>query len=483
VISNNSISLVNNVKQHLHSMNTNNTESNNSASSQNSPSLPSNIHSSQSTEDKLKNIVGAEDKIIQSLTKLETFLETFPQKSESNTQNDDTSTAQKSYLQHPSGTQPLNPLARPLNPFQTPSEVKPFDPLYPSSGISGEVLLNPIYPITNKAGPYPGAENFTDGTSTEGANQESLDDGGEDGNGLIPDNASVNKEKGRSIMDRAEEGSKAGDSSVAHRKFGSNPEESQNTNTSNNTNDSKPELKITFAEKKWEGQADLARVKAEGEAKVGDVNMSGSAEAGVGAKAEAGGSITNDGIKGSAGVSVGADASAEGSVSYGIAEAGGSARAFVGAEAGVEGSIDRDGIHAGGEVFAGAKAEGEAHIDVGGVGGGVTGEAWAGAGAAADVDIGMEDGEIVLGGEFGVAYGVGGKIGGEVTIDPDKVVDSAQQAGEIAGDAMNTAKDKAGDTANAVKDTATDAANAVKDRADDAMDTAKKVANKINPFA
>lgn len=129
-----------------------------------------------------------------------------------------------------------------------------------------------------------------------------------------------------------------------------------------------------------------------------------------------------------------AQATAEGKYGIGVFEASGKGEAYVGAEAGVKGSIGTDGVHVGGEAFAGAKAAAEGHASVAGVGVGGTAEAWAGAGAEAHFDAGMKDGKFVIGGDLGVAVGVGGKLGGQIEIDPGKVTDAAGDAVDAIGD-------------------------------------------------
>ena len=79
--------------------------------------------------------------------------------------------------------------------------------------------------------------------------------------------------------------------------------------------------------------------------------------------------------------------------------------------------VDSSGAHAGGELFAGGKISGTAEGDVGGVGGAVTAEGWAGAGLAGDLDFGFDDGALTIGGSGGIAWGLGGKVGGEITLD------------------------------------------------------------------
>jgi hypothetical protein len=147
------------------------------------------------------------------------------------------------------------------------------------------------------------------------------------------------------------------------------------------------------------------------------------------------------------GVTVGASAeaylfkgSAEGEVKVGQhVGASGSGEVFVGAEAKADGTVGWLGAKGNAEAFAGARAKGNAGAEVAGIGAGVNGEAWAGAGAEASGQFGMgEDGKFHIGASAGVALGVGGKIGFDVTVDPaevaDTVVDVANDVGEVAKD-------------------------------------------------
>lgn len=204
----------------------------------------------------------------------------------------------------------------------------------------------------------------------------------------------------------------------------------------------------------WEAGADVSlwEANAEGEIQLGDATLSGSAGVQfLGAEAGAELSIGSDGVTigGNASAYL-LQASAEGSFSYGIAEVGAEGSVFVGARAEGDLSIGADGLHAGGEAFAGASAEGTLSGDVGGVGGAVTGEAWAGVGVAADLDVGMENGKFVIGGEFGAALGLGGSISPEITIDPGQVVDTAQDAADAISDGADQVSDWAGDAASTV---------------------------------
>ncbi|MBB3663500.1 MULTISPECIES: putative T7SS-secreted protein [Prauserella salsuginis group] len=204
-----------------------------------------------------------------------------------------------------------------------------------------------------------------------------------------------------------------------------------------------PNVDVTVAQST--ASYDLVKAQASGATQLGDATASGSASAKIGADASAAGGFTRDGLKGTVKASAGATAEAKGQVNYGAAEVGGSGKAFAGAEAQGTAELGADGLKAGANAFAGARAEGEVHADVGGVGAGAKGEAWAGIGAEADVQVGMDDGKFVVGGEVGAALGVGGKLGGEITVDPGKITDTAQDAGAAVGDFAGGVGDKARD--------------------------------------
>ncbi|RZQ64503.1 putative T7SS-secreted protein [Amycolatopsis suaedae] len=193
------------------------------------------------------------------------------------------------------------------------------------------------------------------------------------------------------------------------------------------------------------GQASVA-----GEMRHGEFAASGSAGVKGGAEATVSAEIGTDGVRADAGASVGVTAETKGEVSLGPGELGASGEAFAGAEAEGNVSLDERGLHAGVEAFAGAKAEGEVHADVGGIGAGLTGEAWAGVGAEANVDFGFdENGTFTIGGEVGAGLGVGGKVGGEITIDPAKVMETAQGAGAAISDGAAKMADFGKDLAGA----------------------------------
>ncbi|MEV4971317.1 hypothetical protein [Streptomyces scopuliridis] len=185
-----------------------------------------------------------------------------------------------------------------------------------------------------------------------------------------------------------------------------------------------------------EAHADLGRATAEGSLTNGPLKLAGEAEAYVGAKASAGGGVTNEGIRGEAGAFAGAEASAKGTADAGPVGVYGRAEAKAGAEAGVSAGAGLEGLQAGAEAFAGAKAGAAGGADIGGIGAGGTVEGWAGVGAEAEATFGKgEDGRWHIGARAGAALGLGGEVGFEVTVDPGKIVDTASDAANAVGDA------------------------------------------------
>ncbi|MFF7392758.1 hypothetical protein ACFZAE_30480 [Streptomyces scabiei] len=194
-----------------------------------------------------------------------------------------------------------------------------------------------------------------------------------------------------------------------------------------------------------EAHADLGRVSAEGSLTNSPFKLAGEAEAYVGAKASAVGIVTNEGISGEAGAFAGAEASAKGTADVGPVGAYGRAEAMVGHEYGVNAGLGIEGVHAGAEGFAGAKASVAEGADIGGIGAGGTVEGWAGAGAEAEAALGKgTDDKWRIGAKAGIALGLGGALGFEVTVDPGKVSDTANGAADALGDAAGAVGDAVG---------------------------------------
>ena len=109
---------------------------------------------------------------------------------------------------------------------------------------------------------------------------------------------------------------------------------------------------------------------------------------------------------------------------YGPLGANADYSALVGVQGDYHAKIDNTGGHAGGELFGGAKLTGSGGLDLGPVGGNVDVEAWAGAGIAGDLDIGWDKGKFTLGGHGGIGWGLGGKVGGDVTVDVPELLET-----------------------------------------------------------
>lgn len=179
-----------------------------------------------------------------------------------------------------------------------------------------------------------------------------------------------------------------------------------------------------------EAHADLGRASAEGSLTNGSFQLAGEAEAYAGAKASAGGSATNEGLQGQGSAFAGGEASAKGSAYLGPFGLYGRAEGLGGVEASSTATANRDGVVLGGDAFAGAKGSASGGADLGGIGAGVTAEGWAGVGAEGEATVGKgEDGKWKVTTRTGVAFGLGGAVGFEFTVDPRKVGDTI---GDIA---------------------------------------------------
>ncbi|CAM5699049.1 hypothetical protein [Streptomyces aurantiogriseus] len=207
-------------------------------------------------------------------------------------------------------------------------------------------------------------------------------------------------------------------------------------------------------EASFKAYADLFHLTAERKLTNGQWKLSGIADVYGGARATANAGFTDKGLVAKAEASVGIRALAEGRAEYGpYAGAYLRAEGFAGAEAGTSLKLTREEITVGGKAFAGAKGGVAGGVEVFGIGVGGTAEGWKGPGAEAwwGVKKDEESGVWKLGGEAGVSPGIGGSLGLEITVDPDKVSQSVGAAADAVGDGL----DAIGDTAGSVKDTVT----------------------------
>ncbi|MFF3327556.1 hypothetical protein [Streptomyces sp. NPDC002889] len=114
--------------------------------------------------------------------------------------------------------------------------------------------------------------------------------------------------------------------------------------------------------------------------------------------------------------------------------------------------MTKEEVTVGAKGFAGAKGSVAGGAEVAGIGVGVTGEAWAGPGAEAwwGYKKDEETGVWKLGGKAGGSPALGGAVGLEITVDPDKVAKAAGDVADLVGDTADTVGDAAGSVKDAV---------------------------------
>ncbi|QDV83434.1 hypothetical protein [Planctomycetes bacterium TBK1r] len=131
------------------------------------------------------------------------------------------------------------------------------------------------------------------------------------------------------------------------------------------------------------------------------------------------------------------------------------AEAFVGVEAGAQAGVSNNGVGVNANAFAGARVGARTGTEVGPVDAAVTGEAWAGVGVEAGADAKYKNGRIKFDYGAGGAIGVGGKFGGDVSVDvrqpikAAKGLDSTRRS--VSNDVGKTARTVSGSTRKSVK--------------------------------
>ncbi|MER5810258.1 hypothetical protein ABT143_19055 [Streptomyces sp. NPDC002033] len=192
--------------------------------------------------------------------------------------------------------------------------------------------------------------------------------------------------------------------------------------------------------------ADLFHATAKGSVTDGRWTLSGVDDMYAGARASANWGFTDQGVSGKAEASAGIRALTEGRVQYG--QVGGYARVegFAGGEASVSAKATKTEVGVGAKAFAGGKISGASGVEAGGIGVGVTGEGWAGAGAEASWGVRKDPdtGAWKIGGKAGIAPGLGGAVGLEITVDPHKVSEAAGDVADFVGDTAGDVKDTVG---------------------------------------
>ncbi|MFI6038629.1 hypothetical protein ACIBBD_31760 [Streptomyces sp. NPDC051315] len=207
-------------------------------------------------------------------------------------------------------------------------------------------------------------------------------------------------------------------------------------------------------EASFKAYADLFHATAEGTLTNGQWKLSGIADVYGGARATATGGFTEKGFTAKAEASVGIRALAEGRAEYGpYAGVYGRTEGFAGAEASTNLNLTRNEVTVGAKAFAGGKAGVAGGVEVAGIGIGGTAEAWKGPGAEAWAGWKKDEqtGVWTIGADAGASLPVGGSLGLEITVDPEKVAKSVGAAADAVGDGL----DVVGDAAGSVKDTVT----------------------------
>lgn len=135
---------------------------------------------------------------------------------------------------------------------------------------------------------------------------------------------------------------------------------------------------------------------------------------------------------------IGAHGEAFGGVKAGIGGRAGLGPNFIGAE----GSVG---------AFAGVEAQGDIHANLGPLRGRVTASGMAGAGIGADGGITYENGKIKISGRVYAALGIGGSLGGEITLDVKQATQLARAVADADNDGRLTLNDPATHLSNAMQ--------------------------------
>jgi len=219
-----------------------------------------------------------------------------------------------------------------------------------------------------------------------------------------------------------------------------------------------------------------------GGVRVGELALSGKGGFDVGAQATAVASVGRDGLVAKAEVSAAARASVEGHVDYGQLGLYGRATGSAGLDANAGVKIGKDAVLVTAGASAGIKGKVAGGAELGGLGVGATAEGWVGAGAKAKFGFERgEDGKFHLGGSAGVALGVGGEVGFEVTVDPEQVEQTARDAADAVGAGAQAVSHAAEDVGDAVGDAADNVGHAVGDTADSVGHAVGDIGKFLNP--
>ena len=190
----------------------------------------------------------------------------------------------------------------------------------------------------------------------------------------------------------------------------------------------------------------VAEAGADGNLKISTrdgILLSGNASARLGVGASGDADLKTPGLR-VQGVDTPLDAGvgAHGEAFAGV-KAGAGARVGAGPNfVGAEGSIG---------AFAGVEAQGDIHANLGPLRGRVTASGMAGAGIGADGGITYENGKIKISGRVYAALGLGGSLGGEVTLDVKQAAQLARAVADADNDGRLTLNDPATHLSNAMQ--------------------------------
>ncbi|MCC2280611.1 hypothetical protein LKL35_35185 [Streptomyces sp. ET3-23] len=188
--------------------------------------------------------------------------------------------------------------------------------------------------------------------------------------------------------------------------------------------------------------ADLFHITAQGSASNGPVKLSGSADVYGGVRATANYGFNEKGAVAKAEMSEGLRAMAEGRAEYGQVGYYGRAEGFSGTEASINAKATKEEFTVGSKYFYGKKGSITGGFEAAGIGIGATAEGWEGPGEEAwwGLKKDKETGVWKLGGKAGASPRIGGAVGLEITVDPHKLGEAADEVADAVGDAAHSVK-------------------------------------------
>ncbi|PSJ27597.1 hypothetical protein B7P34_16715 [Streptosporangium nondiastaticum] len=188
-------------------------------------------------------------------------------------------------------------------------------------------------------------------------------------------------------------------------------------------------------ESRFKAYGDLGHVTAQRSLTDGPADVSVTADAYAGSRATANYGFSDKGVSAAAEMSWGGRGMIEVREDSGHIPLYLRADGFVGEEAGVSAKATKKEGSVGAKAFGGAKGGVAGGFEFAGIGIGGTAEGWAGSGAEGKLGYQKDDktGKWKIGGKAGVAAPLGGALGVEITVDPDKFGKTVGHAAEAIG--------------------------------------------------